>query len=231
MIGSSVSKVRSGAGVGSALPDEPEDDMSAHSSVAAQPTLYDTISFMDRSVRPEESYISFDSPEQPSCNIDIVRNKHYLFFGASETYLKSTDALGVEHYGFHYAVMQEWPPVRVFLIPLSSVDPDSIKSYGAVSREFIGRELPDENPGALKNPDLTIVFFNTRNKEKTIKALTDTVYNFGNAPEKSTNVENAPGGTLVFQSKDRAERFVTAFGHAVKLCGGKPSDFAPTPRK
>ena len=31
--------------------------------------------------------------------------------------------------------------------------------------------------------------------------------------------------------KDRAERFVTAFVHAVNLCGGKPSDFAPTPRE
>jgi hypothetical protein len=32
----------------------------------------------------------------------------------------------------------------------------------------------------------------------------------------------------VFRSKDRAERFITGFVHAVTLCGGKRSDFPPT---
>jgi hypothetical protein len=35
---------------------------------------------------------------------------------------------------------------------------------------------------------------------------------------------------VVFESVERAERFVTAFVHATRLCGGKPSDFPRAPR-
>jgi hypothetical protein len=38
-------------------------------------------------------------------------------------------------------------------------------------------------------------------------------------------------GMILFRDKERAERFVTAFAHAVKLCGGTPSMFLPTEPK
>lgn len=195
------------------------------SPVVGQPNLDETISFMDGSVRPENTYIAL---EKNHCAIEIARNKHYTFVLPHGTHVKSVDAYGVKHYGFTYAVIQELPSSNFVWISLSSIDPDSIKSYGAFSGEYITREHPDENPSALKHPNLTVVDFGTRNQEKTIREGSS-------LSDNGTIVFNEKGsfshGMLVFESQDRGERFVTAFVHAVNLCGGKTSDFAPTPRK
>jgi len=208
--------------------DQAEDGHgSTQSSTAGQPDLNDTLSFMSKSVLPEKTYISAESKNQ-GCDLEIVRNQHYKFAVPSGVYVKSTDAYGVEHHGFKYTIAQDSPPSNFMWISLSEIDPESIKSYGAFSPEFIAREHPDENKDALKNPDLTVVIFATTNQEKTIKE--------GNTLSSSGTIVFSEVGTysvgmLAFQSKDGAERFVTAFVHAVNLCGGKLSDFAPTPRE
>ena len=137
-------------------------------SGAGQPNLHDTISFMDKSVRPEESYIASESNP---CDIELVRNQHRDFLLPSKTYVKSTDALGVKHHGFKYTELREMPPSQYALIPLSTIDPDSVNSSPAFSLDYITREHPDENPDALKltKADLTVVLFRVRNDENTIK--------------------------------------------------------------
>ena len=55
----------------------------------------------------------------------------------------------------------------------------------------------------LKHGDLTVVLF------------------------KDTDGSMKNFGVLIFLSNDRAARFVTAMKHAVTLCGGKESPFAP----
>lgn len=75
----------------------------------------------------------------------------------------------------------------------------------------------------MKHPDLTVVNFETADSIKAIKTGSSLF------SEGTLQFDKAYAlGFLVFQSKDTAER-VTAFKHAVHLCGGKPSAFGPTP--
>ena len=50
-------------------------------------------------------------------------------------------------------------------------------------------------------------------------------------PLKPAPHESGSGTLVFFRDKERAERFVTAFTHAVKLCGGTPDMFPPTEPK
>jgi hypothetical protein len=191
------------------------------------PTFDVTLKFMNNMVEPEERSISsryLDSTgASVGCTLEIANNGQHKAVVPSSTYVKSVDALGIKHYGFKYAILSEGQSFES--VPLTDVDPTSVKSFSAASPELIEREKPDENPEALKNLDRSVVVFKTRTGEATIEQGSSTdsrgVIAYTEAPMR--------GGLLIFVSKDRAERFVTAFVHAVKLCGGKPGDFAPTP--
>jgi hypothetical protein len=191
------------------------------SKAAHGPTLAETIAFMDRSVKPENSYVSTAN----HCEVNILRNNQRLFGLPQSTYVKSTDSYGVKHYGFKWLIIKDDP--RVIRFSFAEIDPASINSRVAPSPEFIGKHDLDANPKGIDNSDLTVVWFNARNSEKSIetghfKQANDTTPTF----DREGSME-----FIVFESKDRAERFVTAFVHAVELCGGTPSDFAPTPSK
>jgi transposase len=88
----------------------------------------------------------------------------------------------------------------------------------------------DENPGDFKSTvDFTVVQLFTRDRHKSIygnQVDTDKADSTGRVVGVDVNLT---GLFVVFKSKDRAERFVTALTHAVQLCGGRASDFAPTP--
>ncbi|MFZ3211650.1 MAG: hypothetical protein WA188_09050 [Terriglobales bacterium] len=53
-------------------------------------------------------------------------------------------------------------------------------------------------------------------------------YTFGVTPRDHYPKRSVAKTALFFQDKDRAERFVTAFVHAVKLCGSRENTFGPT---
>ncbi len=186
------------------------------------PSLADTIAFMNRSVSQESSYITSAN----TCEVSILRNHLYEFSLPSGTYVKSIDSYGVSHYGFKWDSIEE--KYQVIQFQLSDIDSDSIKSKAVPSNQFLKSHDVDENPKELDSPDLVMVAFSTRNSENLIQngGLKKTAdgrsleANF----EKNTNFS-----FIVFESKDRAERFVTAFNHAAKLCGARSSDFAPTP--
>ena len=75
-----------------------------------------------------------------------------------------------------------------------------------------------------------LVTFETTNSAPSIE-----LGNFRDAADGKTSApvfdQKKDMALIVFESKDRAERFVTAFVHAVDLCGGKGVEFAPTPSK
>lgn len=198
----------------------------ADSNVAKEPNLADTISFMNRSVEFEGSHVVSDN----LCEVVVVRNKIYNFAIPLSTYLKSTDALGIAHYGFKWLYLQE-PVITRF--NFRTIDQQSIKSKPVPSAVFLKEHDVDEYPAELKQVDLTAVFFDSPNSLKTIETGHFPELQKGESAKVVRPIFDVQTGAsfIVFESKDRAERFVTAFVHAVQLCGGRGSDFAPTPSK
>jgi len=193
------------------------------SQAQAKPTLLETIQFMDRSVRPESGYVASAN----HCEVYVTRNKRYAFAVPQGKSLKSTDQFGVRHYGINWLVVQEPEATR---FEFSAIDPSSIKSNVLPSPAFLKEHNLDEDSSALKEADLTVVFFNSADATNSIEQG-----HFKTAADGSIQTpefdHSGSIGYIVFESKDRAERFVTAFEHAVELCGGKGSEFAPTPSK
>lgn len=194
------------------------------SSPSTGPNLEETISFMNNSVTLENSFVTSVN----HCEVTILRNRLYTFALPESTYLKSTDNYGVPHYGFKWAIISE--TAQFIRFNFKTIDPISIKSTPVPSTSFIKERDVDEHPDQLKHPDLTVVNFSTANLEQSIE--------LGHLPKDadvgSTGVlpifdQQRDAEFLVFESQDRAERFVTAFVHAVNLCGGQGSEFPPTP--
>jgi len=186
-------------------------------------SLGETVSFMNRAVSAENSFVSIVN----GCKIDVIRNRLYTFVIPQDVYEKSVDAYGVKHYGFHWAVAKETNPVMEF--DLGVIDPSSVKSQAVASPEFVNSHQVDEHPDELKSSDLSLVSFSKRDllKSITVGPLPQVID--GHLHPTFTEAKNSE--LLIFESKDRAERFVTAFIHAISVCGGKTSDFAPTPSK
>lgn len=188
------------------------------------PTLKETIAFMNRLVAPEGGYVTIVS----DCELYVTRNRRYLFALATSTYVKSKDDYGIEHYGFKWSIFEEPPHVARF--KLDSIDPDSIVSKAVPSPKFIKEHDVDEHPDELKEPDLMVINFSTTNAEKSIEIGNFKDLEVGK-PVSPVFDQKRALDFIVFESKDRAERFVTAFVHAVKVCGGKSSLFPPTPSR
>jgi hypothetical protein len=201
-------------------------DSSAAAKLATQqgPNLDETISFMNNSVGPEDSYVTSVN----DCELYVTRNRHYTFALPQSTYVKSTDGLGIPHYGFKWLIVEE--PPRVARFRLSTIDPNSIKSKAVPSAAFVKEHDVDEHPEALKHPDLLLVRFEAANSERTIE---EGHFKGSDDGSSATPVfdQKQSMDVLVFESQERAERFVTAFVHAVNLCGGKGDLFPPTPSK
>jgi hypothetical protein len=199
-------------------------DLSATASRNSQegPTLQETIAFMNKSVAPERGYVTSAN----GCELYLTRNSRYLFGLVTSVYIKSKDESGIEHYGFRWSIYEETP--RVARFKLGAIDPDSIVSKAVPSPAFIKEHDVDEHPDELKESDLVVVNFSTANSEKSIEIGTFKNLEVGKPVSPVFDQEKALD-FIVFESKDRAERFVTAFVHAVKMCGGKSSAFPPTP--
>jgi hypothetical protein len=185
------------------------------------PDLKATVEFMNRMAEPEHRIILMAN----QCELEIVNNEAFTFYLPDGT-TGSKDQTGAAHTEFTFAEIADAFPAERFR--LRDVDPSSIKSLGAASSDFIAKHHPVQ-PADLETSDITLVDFGTTDMKKSIEVggLKDSGLGHG------TKVFNKTGDIsswmFVFRSKDRAERFVTAFVHAVKLCGGKPADFPPTP--
>jgi len=188
------------------------------------PTLQETIAFMNTMVAPEDGFINSVN----DCELSAVRNKNQLFGLVTSTYVKSKDEYGIEHYGFKWSFYADSP--RFVRFKLGDIDPDSIRSKPQPSLAFVKEHDLDEHPAELENPDLDVVDFSTRNLEKNIEI--GSIKDIGDGKNVSPVFDQKRAlDFFVFESKDRAERFVTAFVYAVKVCGGKGGMFPPTPSK
>lgn len=186
------------------------------------PDLKTTVEFMNRMVEPEHRIIGMAN----QCELTILNNMAITFLlpdGTTET----KDQSGVPQREFTFAEIED--PFRMGRFKLSDVDPSSIKSHGGVSPEFLARLPNPPQPADLKAPDITVVNFGTTDLKKSIEVggLKDS--GAGNGTKILDKTGSISSWMFAFKSKDRAERFVTAFVHAVKLCGGKAPDFPPTP--
>ena len=110
------------------------------------PSFIDTVQFLNRSVSAEQSSVSSAN----RCEIAIVRNRLYDLAIPSDTYLKSTDRYGVQHYGFTILVASE--KYRVVQFRLENIDPGSIYSKSLASPKFVHEHDVDEHPDELATP-------------------------------------------------------------------------------
>jgi hypothetical protein len=179
-----------------------------------EPDLKTTVEFMNRMVEPEHRIISMAN----QCELEVVNNMVIPFMVPDGTTRNG------DHLEFTFTVIKDDSPIERF--SLSEIDPTSIKSSGGVSSEFLGQHHPVQ-PSDLKNPDLTMVTFATRDLSRSIARGGFKDSGKGDGTKVFDEKERGAKLFYVFQSKDRAERFITGFVHAVTLCGGKPSDFPP----
>ena len=199
-------------------------ETSAIPSSQQGPTLQDTIAFMNTMVAPEHGFINSEN----DCEFPAVRNKEYLFGLVTSTYVKSKDEYGLEHYGFKWNFYAD--SQRFIRFKLGDIDPNSIKSERHPSLAFVKEHDLDEHPEEIDQADLFVVNFSTPNFEKKIEI--GSIKDVGDGRNVSPVFDQKRAlDFFVFESKDRAERFVTAFVYAVKMCGGKSSMFQPTTSK
>jgi hypothetical protein len=195
------------------------------------PDLETTVEFMNTVSTPDHRLISLarlntKTPTASRCALEVIDNQRINFLLPDGT-KHETDQYGIVHSSFTWAIIRG-PEALHF--DLKDVEPISIKSHGGFSQEFLKQHNP-VGASDVNNPDLTDVMFRTTDSKKSVEngemkddedTLEDTVV--------FRRIYYSSGGSFVFGSKDRAERFITAFLHAVALCGGKDSYFQPTPR-
>lgn len=170
-------------------------------------SLKEAIAVMNRMMEPEHHYIA--SLESTECSVTIASREPYRIMLPVSVYEKDKDQYGTIHYGFKYSVYEEQ---KLVTFDLGDIDPDSINLRNVPSPKFVEENHPGEHPEVLKHPDLTRMVFTTRDLKKSVVG------------EENVKL----GGTfIVFESEDRAQRFVNAFVHSVRACGGRASEFAP----
>jgi len=209
-----------------AFPDEAEDEKpTSVASTQSGPDLKETVDFMHRMVTPEGRKI-----EAKECFVTMTNTTLYPFLIPSGTKLVRT-ADGLEHCEFTWTLKK---PLEAFAgFNLADIDPSSIKSQGAFSPEVVARDhekLDHLDPRAFKRAaDLTTVWLFTRDGHTSIHVTLVDAHMADSAGQVVGIDAYKTSLFIVFESKDRAERFVTALTHAVQLCGGRASDFTPTP--
>jgi hypothetical protein len=204
------------------LPDEAEDEKpTSVASTQNGPSIKDTVEFMGRMVAPDGRTLTAEG-----CSVTLVNTMLYTFVLADGTKLVRTSD-GLEHYEYTWTVAAPHEVVAKF--SLADIDPSSLKSGGVHSPDVVVRAHLSEHPENFKSStDLWIVTLFTRDMQKSISAVQWSPTMGADSAGVDANIASL---IIVFHSKDGAERFVTALTHAVQLCGGRPSDFGPTPSK
>jgi S1-C subfamily serine protease len=189
----------------SALPDEPE---AKPTSADQGPDFKATISFMRKMVEPDGRFIGYDVKQDNGVKFDFTGDAtascDINFSGHYKRIAAMVDGLDYEKKDFTYAIVHEMSYVRV---SLGAIDPSTITSISVLGPEYM--EKMTKAHGTVLASDIE----HSDEKMVTFKDSDGSTKNFG---------------LLIFLSKDRAERFVTAMKYAVILCGGKESPFAPT---
>ena len=224
---------------------EKDNSDATHSTSANEvaPDLKMTVEFMGRMVEPEHRDVLhgvlegavLHSSNGPAITI-LAHQSMMMVFTTGVThkngYPEFTYSIVSDGDGKHE--QKDYP--RYVSFALGDIDPSSIEAkvggYDPYAlSEFWGKhphceatpECSHEFLGFLETaPKLTTVEFHTTDLKPLIERG-------GCAGASGCGLTETTGNVLIlFKSKDRAERFVTALTYAVKSAGGKPDLFPPT---
>jgi hypothetical protein len=220
----------------------------AVAAAQSEPNLQATIDFMDQMVRPEGRQLALVS----NCEV-IVESFHKI---ESWLYIPSQKGFMVADDTDFELKEGESPFPRYMRFNLADVDATTIGSHTSGFSSSYVKRFYDQHPGVckveddecqrqrslafdLQFADQTVAFFRTADLKPAIErgvmtkssSPTGTQYIRGYDLYKYTAKVQTDRVGLDFGDQDRAQRFVTALVHAVSLCGGQGSMFAPTPTK
>jgi hypothetical protein len=205
------------------------------SEATSEPTLADTFDFMNRTLEADSSA---SMKSLGSCEVSLVRARiEYVMVVSGTKKIPGNYQTGVpDHYEYLWNVYDTTHLRTDF--NLKDIDPNSIVANEVYSPKIIA-DRPDHTDAHLPPYDRSTVSFGTANMAKTVHQMDfvdvkATMFNGASGGEVAFLLE--PGSTkrlqqdkigdfVVFESNNRAVRFVKAFKHAVELCGGKPSIF------
>ena len=207
----------------------------------SQPNLQTTIDFMNQMSEPDGRQLRL-MPDS-KCEVVIVswhRVEQWLLLSSENRFMVGNDSdVDADHGEITFP--------RYTKFNLADVDPATIQSKtggfssGYVKRFFdehadvckvVGDECKHQQMLAfdMKRSDMTTVGFKTRDLKPAIErgGTKKIERSAGTEYQYNPNVSVEKMG-MFFSNEDKAQRFVTALIHAVELCGGHGSMFAPTP--
>jgi S1-C subfamily serine protease len=220
------------------------------------PSLEATIDFMNRMVEPEKRNIALGGLIGTLANgrphpVGIISNQAMMIALVAGV----TEKHGYPEMLWNLFVDDKNKPYpRYMTFNLGDIDPSSIhSSYGGHDAVPLS-QFWERHPNCAANPecssmegkfvdsglhDFTSVSFKTADLKPTIEegavetqqACQDSEKIGTECAVKPIPDRTSASGMILFRDKERAERFVTAFAHAVNLCGGTPSMFLPTEPK
>lgn len=223
------------------------------------PSLEATFDFMNRMVEPEKRNIFLGGLEGTLnqagfCSTFIIFNQVVMAsVPAGVTQEHGYSEVTWRIFSDTDGSAKEYP--RYMRFDLGSIDPSSIRPIQGGYDAKALTQFWDQHPNCEANPQcsslllqflqsglhhLTTVSFKTADLKPAIErggfetqpTCQDSEKRGNECALKPVPNTTVSGGMIFFRDKERAERFVTAFTHAVKLCGGTPSMFPPTePRK
>lgn len=230
------------ARTGTSAPHTAHDVDASPSASANMPDLTTTVEFMGRMVESEHRLILLGQLEgaelhSPTGQIVTIVSNQYMYV-VLPTGVTQKNGYPEFLYSFYFDdshdEQKDYP--RYMSFPLASIDPSSIESKEGGYDPYALSEFLNKHPKCEADPQcdqeymsfldsapkLTLVQFHTTDLKPLIQR--------GGCSKTGdcALTETTGRGLILFKSKDRADRFVAAFTHAVKLEGGRPDMFPPT---
>lgn len=234
-----------------AFPDETKSDMQvgvappSASTTASMPDLKTTVEFMSRMVEPEHRDVLqgvFQGAGPHSTNgpsISIVSHRSVLMaFTTGVTYRNGypelTYSVVYEDDGKHEK--KEYP--RYMSFALGDIDPSSVESKEGGYDPYALSEFWDKHPKCEATPQCAHEYLSFLDSAPKMTEVQFRTTDLKPLIERGACFETAHCGLaettgdalILFKSKERADRFVTALTYAVKVVGGQP-DLSPPPRQ
>jgi hypothetical protein len=204
---------------------------------SSSPSLTDTLTFINRLLEKDSAGTMESSS---GCEVSLIRQHlEKVTLPSGKNKIPGNYQTGVpDRYEYEWMFISPASNLRSDF-NLKDIDPDSVKVVKVFSIKIIASKEDKTDPH-LPEPDRSIVLFSASNlvkaihqrdfvDEGTTKNLPDNgIGKIGFLLEPGTSTRLAKdesAGLLLIQGNEWATRFVSAFKHAVELCGGKPSPF------
>jgi len=232
-----------------AFPDETQPDQQDRDappsapSAASTPDLKTTVEFLGLMVEPEHRDVlqsvlpgaGLHSTNGPAITI-ISHRFMFMAFTTGATYKNGypefTYSVVFEGDGKHE--QKDYP--RYMSFALGDIDPSSIESKEGGYDPYLLSEFWNKHPKCQESPQCTheyLSFLDSAPRMTQVQFRTTDLKPLierGGCSETAScePTETTADVLILFKSKDRADRFVTALTYAVKLFAGQPNLFPPT---